>query len=127
MEGLTPKQQKALDALLRGCTQEAAAREAGVHRRTLERWIRQNAAFQQALRDAERDALARVSRRLAALADSACDALAQALAGNAAAAQVRAADVVLGRLMTLRELVDLEARVSALEGKHELEGKNPTT
>jgi len=34
MDGLNAKQQKALDALLRGCTQEAAAREAGVSRRT---------------------------------------------------------------------------------------------
>ncbi len=122
MEGLTPKQQKALNALLRGCTREASAREAGVHRRTLERWMRQNAAFQQALRDAERDALTRVSRRLAALAGQACDTLRDALAGNAAATQVRAADVVLQRLMTLRELVELEARVAALEEevrKHE--------
>ena len=127
MGGLTAKQQKALSALLRGCTQEAAAREAGVHRRTLERWMRQNAAFQQALRDAERDALARVSRRLAALADSACETLGLALAGNAAATQVRAADVVLARLMTLRELVDLEARVAALEEKYESKSENPTT
>ena len=115
MSRLTAKQQKALDALLRGCTQEAAAREAGVSRRTLGRWMSRNVAFQQALRDAEQEALKRIHRRLAALAENACDALAQALQGEAQPAQVRAADVVLARLMPLRELVEIEERLKALE------------
>jgi len=99
MNGLTAKQQKALDALLRGCTQEAAAHAAGVNRRTLGRWMSQNAAFQRAL------------------AENACDALARALQGEAQPAQVRAADVVLARLMPLRELVEIEERLKALEEK----------
>ena len=115
MSGLTQKQQKALDALLRGCTQEAAAREAGVGRRTLCRWLAQNGAFQQALRSAEQEALKRIQRRLVGLAESACDALARALQGEAQPAQVRAADVVLARLMPLRELVEIEERLKALE------------
>ena len=115
MSGLTQKQQKALDALLRGCTQEAAAREAGVSRRTLGRWMSRNVAFQQALRDAEQEALKRIHRRLAALAENACDALARALQGEAQPAQVRAADIVLARLMPLRELVEIEERLQALE------------
>jgi len=117
MGGLTARQQKALDALLRGCTQEAAAREAGVSRRTLGRWLTQNVAFQRALRDAEQEALKRIHRRLAALAECACDALARALQGEAGAAQVRAADIVLARLMPLRELVEIEERLKALEEK----------
>ena len=117
MSRLTAKQQKALDALLRGCTQEAAAREAGVSRRTLGRWLSRNVAFQQALRDAEQEALKRIHRRLVALAESACDALAQALQGEAQPAQVRAADEVLARLMPLRELVEIEERLKALEEK----------
>ena len=115
MSGLTAKQQKALDALLRGCTQEAAAREAGVSRRTLGRWMSRNVAFQHALRDAEQEALKRIQRRLAALAENACDALARALQGEAQPAQVRAADIVLARLMPLRELVEIEERLKALE------------
>jgi len=117
MNGLTAKQQKALDALLRGCTQEAAAREAGVSRRTLGRWMSRNVAFQQALRDAEQEALKRIQRRLVGLAEGACDALGQALRGEAQPAQVRAADVVLARLMPLRELVEIEERLKALEEK----------
>ena len=117
MDGLTAKQQKALDALLRGCTQEAAAREAGVSRRTLGRWLTQNVAFQQALRSAEQEALKRIHRRLVGLAENACDALARALQGEAQPAQVRAADVVLARLMPLRELVEIEERLKALEEK----------
>ena len=115
MSGLSTKQQKALDAQLRGCTQDAAAREAGVSRRTLGRWMSRNVAFQRALRDAEQEALKRIHRRLVALAESACDALAQALQGEAQPAQVRAADVVLARLMPLRELVEIEERLKALE------------
>jgi len=115
MEGLNAKQQKALDALLRGCTQEAAAREAGVSRRTLARWLAQSGAFQRALRDAEQEALKRIHRRLVGLADQACDALAAALRGDAQPAQVRAADVVLARLMPLRELVEIEERLKVLE------------
>jgi len=117
MDGLTAKQQKALDALLRGCTQEAAAREAGVSRRTLGRWLTQNVTFQRALRDAEQEALKRIHRRLVGLAEGACDALGQALRGEAQPAQVRAADVVLARLMPLRELVEIEERLQALEEK----------
>ena len=117
MSGLSTKQQKALDALLRGCTQDAAAREAGVSRRTLGRWMSRNVAFQQALRSAEQEALQRIHRRLVALAESACDALGQALRGEAQPAQVRAADVVLARLMPLRELVEIEERLKALEEK----------
>jgi len=115
MNGLTAKQQKALDALLRGCSQEAAAHAAGVNRRTLGRWMSQNAAFQRALRAAEQEALKRIHRRLVGLAESACDALARALQGEAQPAQVRAADVVLARLMPLRELVEIEERLKALE------------
>ena len=117
MSGLSTKQQKALDALLRGCTQEAAAREAGVSRRTLGRWMSRNVAFQQALRSAEQEALKRIQRRLVGLAEGACDALGQALRGEAQPAQVRAADVVLARLMPLRELVEIEERLKALEEK----------
>jgi len=111
MSGLSTKQQKALDALLRGCTQEAAAREAGVSRRTLGRWMSRNVAFQQALRSAEQEALKRIQRRLVGLAENACDALGQALRGEAQPAQVRA------RLMPLRELVEVEERLRALEEK----------
>jgi len=115
MSGLSTKQQKALDALLRGCTQEAAAREAGVSRRTLGRWMSRNVAFQQALRDAEQEALKRIQRRLVGLAENACDALAAALRGDSQPAQVRAAEIVLARLMPLRELVEIEERLKALE------------
>ena len=115
-DGLSPKQRKAVEALLATGEVSAAAREAGVSRATLHRWLKE-AAFLAAVRAAEARSLDDLSRLLVRLGRTAAATLAKAMAEPSApwATRVRAADAALGRLLQLRELATLEARVAALE------------
>ena len=115
-EGLSLKRRKAVEALLSTGEVAAAAREAGVRRETLHRWLREP-AFLQEVRRAEAAALDELSRLLVRLGRSAAATLAKAMSDPAAPwpTRVRAADAALSRLLQLRELAQLEARVQALE------------
>ena len=113
---LTRKQARAVETLLLTGEVAAAAREAGVARETLQRWLKQP-VFLEAVREAEASALDDLSRMLVRLGRTAIGTLAKAMGDNAtpAATRVRAADAALGRLLQLRELATLEARVAELE------------
>jgi transposase-like protein len=113
---LTPRQRKAVEALLATGEVPAAAREVGVSRDTLYRWLKQP-LFVEAVRETEARALDELSRLLVRLGRTATATLAKAMSDPAtpAATRVRAADVTLSRLLQLRELATLEARVQALE------------
>ena len=120
-ENLTPRQRKAVEALLTCCDTSQAAEAAGVSRETVYRWMREP-AFREALQEATREALEGLSRELVRLGVKAVQALVEVLDGpEAAAARVRAADVILGRLLQARELIDMETRLAELErkAKHE--------
>ena len=69
------------------------------------------------MRKAEAQALDDLSRMLVRLGRTAAGTLAKAMsdAGTPMATRVRAADATLGRLLQLRELATLEARVAELE------------
>ena len=113
---LSPKQRRAVASLLTTGEVSAAAREAGVHRDTLHRWLKQP-AFLAAVRAAEAAALDDLSRLLVRLGRTATVTLGIAMLAPAAPhpPRVRAADAALGRLLQLRELATLEARVAELE------------
>ena len=113
---LGPKQRKAVEALLTTGDARSAAQAAGVSRDTLYRWLKQP-AFLAAVREAEARALDELSRVLVRLGSTAAATLERAMAEPSApwATRVRAADASLGRLLQLRELATLEARVAALE------------
>jgi transposase-like protein len=113
---LTARQQKGIDALLSAASVSAAAAQSGIGRRTLYRWIRECPEFVAALRDAEGLAVDQAARMLAGAGGQAVHRLV-ALADGAEreAVQLRAADAILARLLQLRELVALEARLAALE------------
>ncbi len=113
---LSSKQRRAVEALLTTGEVAAAAREVGVNRGTLYRWL-QEPAFLAAVREAEAKALDELSRLLVRLSRTAVGTLAKAMSDPAtpASTRVRAADAVLGRLLQVRELAQLEARVQALE------------
>lgn len=123
-ENLTAKQQRAVRALLTAPDVSAAAKDAGVSRETVYKWM-QVPTFTTALHAAEADALAAVSRRLVRLADTAATTLETAMsdATTPAATRVRAADAVLSRLLQLRELIDLEGRVRELEARDTEQGR----
>ena len=126
LEHLTPKQRKAVEALLTTGEVAAAAQAAGVSRDSVYRWLRQS-AFLAAVRDAEARALDDLSRLLVRLGRTAAATLAKAMGDPAApwATRVRAADATLSRLLQLRELATLEARVAELERLAETEAARP--
>jgi phage terminase small subunit len=114
---LTTNQQRALDALLTTGTITEAAKVAGCGRRTLYRWMAEP-SFAAALRAAESDALAALSRRLVTMGEAAAAALTDALAPERDIRdRLRAAEIVLNNLLKIKELLDFETRLRALEGK----------
>ena len=113
-KNLTPAQWKGIETLLTTGSVADAARAAGVSRQTFYRW-RKEPRFQAALREAEADAIASVSAALAGLGEKAASALSDALAAEDLRLRVRAADIVLGRLLQIREIVELEERIARLE------------
>ena len=96
----------------------AAARTAEVSERTARRWLREPEVGS-ALVAAEAEALEAVARSLVTLGGEAVAALERVLADpdTPPAVAVRAADVVLARLLQLRELVAMESRLTALEAR----------
>lgn len=114
---LSRKQRKAVVALLLEPSQTAAAKAAGVGRRTLIRWLQEDADFQKAVRAAESDAIDHAVRCLVQLTDHAVQVLRDVLTDSALspAVRLRAAGLVLEQVVKLRELRDLESRLSKLE------------
>lgn len=112
---VTPAQRKAIETMLTTGNMVQAADAAGVNRSTIYRWMADD-VFVAALRDAEAEAVQGLSRSLAGLGESAAQALRDALApNNKITVRLRAAEIVTDRLLKLRELVDIEARLKALE------------
>ncbi len=121
---ITGKRRRAVEALLSTGEVSAAAREAGIHRDTLHRWLKEP-VFLQAVREAEAAALDELSRLLVRLGRTAAATLAKAMSDPAVpwATRVRAADASLSRLLQLRELAVLDARVTELERMSGLSGE----
>jgi hypothetical protein len=116
---LTPKQIGVLTALFETADISQAADVGGVSRRTVHRWLAEDSAFQAAMAEAETKALARASGRLVRLADKALSTVENVLDSETAttAHRLRGADIALGNLLRLRELITLEARLEAIEKK----------
>lgn len=116
LDQLTHKQRKAVEALLANGDVTAAAKDAGVVRDTLYRWMKQP-LFSQAVRDAEARAIDDISRITIRMARTATSTLYKGMTDVATPmnTRIRAADITLSRLLQLRELATLEARVSDLE------------
>lgn len=104
----------ALEAILNGRTQGEACELAGVSMRTMSRW---NLEFKPILEEHQQALIDKASRRLAILADAAITALADNLSQDAPAyVRINASKAVLDYLLKLRGLVEVEARLSKLEG-----------
>jgi hypothetical protein len=114
-----PKYKKAEDSLLLalacGATVEAAARQTGLHERTVYRRMK-SADFQHRLRDLRSDMLGRTTAALTAAATEAVRTLLDLQkSGVQAAVRLGAARAILEIGLKLRENVDLETRIAALE------------
>lgn len=124
-ENITPRKRKAIETLLTCGDLSQAAAAANVSRTTVYRWLKQE-TFKLALTDAESEAIASLSRALVGLGERATKTLQAAMDDplpTAAGARVRAADIVLARLLQLRELYSLESRIAALEAARNDPGK----
>lgn len=117
-KNLTPRKRKALEALLTSGDISQAANTAGVSRDSVYRWL-QDSEFQQAMNAGTQAALQGLSQSLLTLGAAAAKTLQSALDDPTAplAARLRAADIVLTRLLQMRELVDLDKRLTELEKK----------
>lgn len=115
---LTPGQRKAVETLLTTGNVTEAALSAGCHRSTLYKWM-DDETFTTALAEAEAEAVRSLSRNLAGLGDLATTALRAALgADQKMTVRLRAAEIVTDRLLKIRELVEFEQRLSALEKRY---------
>ena len=121
--GLKPGQLKALEALLTHGNVSEAARAAGVTRKTLYRWLEQE-AFSSQLRAAEQMALDGIARSLMRLGNKALAALEEALDDELAghALKQKVASTVLSHYPYLRESGAVEARIAALEVSQRAKG-----
>lgn len=102
--------------ILTGSSVVDAAAEAKVSRGTVYSWLDQP-RFVLALNDAKTAAMERLSLSLAALGDKAIKTLDAAMDDPEAGASVkiRAADIVINRILALREMVEFENRLNNLE------------
>ena len=115
---LTPRQLRAIQALTTVGDVSKAAAITGVSRDTLYRWMR-NEAFKNALTISTHEAISKISRSLVALGESAIATLQKAMDDPNVTinVSVRAADIVLSRLLHVYELAEMESRISELERK----------
>jgi phage terminase small subunit len=117
---LNPKQRSFLTALLACGEVKAASEAAGIARDSAYRYLK-DPVFQEALRAAETETIKEVSRGLTRIAKKALRVIDAALDDPEASVgeKLRAADMVLNRLIQIRELSDLEERLISLEARIE--------
>lgn len=115
--GLGPEKRKALDVLLATGNQTDAAEAAGVHDRTLRRWLATDPAFMAALYDAQGQALENVTTALVSAARGAVEYLDSVIRNENAKAELRtsASKIVIMAVLQWYEKQILVQRVEALE------------
>jgi hypothetical protein len=115
-DSLTPKQQKALQALLENPTTRAAAKAAGVGETTIFRWLAEP-AFNRCYREARNHLLENTLTALQAASTDAVQTLRDVMRDTQAmvTARVSAARAILEFALKAKELLETEARLSALE------------
>jgi hypothetical protein len=118
-ESLTPKQHKAIFALLEQPTLEAAAEASGVSTATIKRW-RKSEAFTREFRSARRRVLEDCYGKLQGAASRAVDTLVDAMDSENQHLKVKAALGILDRAQKGLEAYDLAERLEHLEELLEL-------
>lgn len=115
-EQLTPRQRRAIEALLTARNVTDAAQAAGISRRTLTGWLTLS-TFQAALKQAQGEVIGATVRRLADVTGLAVDTLQNVMGSSNAEDRdkVRAANIALSRLPELLQIHDFEERLARLE------------
>lgn len=113
---LSPRQRRAIAALLTEIDTRAAARAAGVGYRTLHRWLAENSAFRKELAQAEGEVIKAAGRRLLAGLPSTQEVLFSIAVRGAEESQRRqAAQAWLENALRWHEAASLEQRIDELE------------
>ena len=121
-ENLTPKQERAVAALLSEATIVGAAEKAGVSEVTLHRWLKQP-AFKAAFRAARRETVEKAGALLQQASAAASATLLRLLNANSDSVRLRAATAILDHANKAVELMDFEERLSSLEQQAEQRGR----
>lgn len=113
---LTPRQRRAIEALIEGKTVKQAAEETGVSRKTLYVWLNQP-EFQKELDRLGGIILEEVANRMVALASEAVHTLSNVLKTKDVpiGTQVQAANVILKRASEFWDVYNLNRRIDAIE------------
>jgi hypothetical protein len=121
-EKLSRKQEQGIRALLLQPTLRDAATAIGVDERTLRRWLRDDAVFQIAYREARRAVVQHAIVQVQRATGEAVETLRQVMQDreSPASARVSAAKAILETAVKGIEIEDLEARIAALEAHGEL-------
>src|SRR5262249_28909202 len=113
---LLPKQEAAALALAGGCTEAEAAGKSGVGQPTIRAWLRQRRPFVRRIGELRAEMTSRALGRLADGMFSAADTLGYLCRqGQSEMVRLGAARALLELGVKLRESVELEARLAALE------------
>ena len=114
---LTPRQEQSITALLVQGSLQAAAAASGINEKTLRSWLRDDAAFQIAYREARRAVVQHAITQVQHATGEAVETLRAVMqdAEAPASAKVSAAKTILDTAVKAVELEDLEARITALE------------
>ncbi len=118
-ERLTAPQRRAITALLEQRDIRAAAKAARVGETTLYRWLREDASFVAELRTVEGMVIDTVTRRLLQHQDVAMTTILRIMADQEYPASIRlkAATAVVEFMLKLRDLRNVEERLTALEAQ----------
>jgi hypothetical protein len=114
---LTPRQEQSITALLVQGSLQAAAEASGINEKTLRRWLREDAVFQMAYREARRQVVQQAIVQVQQATGEAVETLRKVMqaADAPASAKVSAAKTILDTAVKAIELEDLEQRIVALE------------
>ena len=115
-EHLSPKQEKAIAALITSKTLEEAAQKVGVHPRTLHRWRAEDPLFEVEYRSARRQALDEGVASLQAGLSEAVTVLRECLSERNPHVRIRAALGLIEHGLAAHASFELDERLKALEG-----------
>lgn len=113
---LSRRQSRALKALLKNDSVKAAAAEADVAVRSINRWIRTDESFQRALREARTAMLEGCLVALSTSTTRAVQVLNECMETGTPATKERAARTVLRSAQELRENLEMGKRLEEMEG-----------
>jgi AcrR family transcriptional regulator len=120
-EGISTDQLKAIMALLEHTTVEKVARACGTHKNTIYKWLREDVQFQDAWRDARKEAFSATVARLQTASSGAVDTLVEVAEdpNQQGAARVSASRAILDYAVKSVEVESVIARIEALERQTE--------